>query len=72
MEDHVHQGGFGVMAEAMAKEKGWRAKAVNLSLPDKFIPQDNRTQAIKRYGLDHESVYHTIWQVAKGEYHGEK
>ncbi len=67
LEENVHTGGFGAMTEAMAKEKGWKAGSLNLSVPDIFPPQDSRSHALQIYGLEQSTICQKINHYFKGE-----
>ena len=68
LEDHVKTGGFGMMAESKLIE--WEsespafglgeapkfAKVKTISLPDAFLPQDERKHMLKTCGLDASSI----------------
>lgn len=61
MEENTRCGGVGEQIAAFLLEEGLQELTfINISLPDLYIPQGSQKQLRKQYGLDSESIFHTI------------
>lgn len=56
VEEHVLSGGFGGAVAECCTREGLRAPIRMLGLPNEFIPHGSRSELLKRYGLDGDSI----------------
>jgi len=78
LEDHVRTGGFGMMAAARilewengnaqceTAERGKTAGFMTISLPDAFLPQDERKHMLAACGLDADSIASAVREALGG------
>lgn len=60
VEEHVHHGGYGMAVADFLKEHHLEASITCLCLPDIFLPQDEREDAMKRYHLTQDDIIKAI------------
>lgn len=62
IEDNYLSGGFGSGVLEYAAKKGYNGKIINLGYPDEFITHGNTDILYKKYGLDAEGLFDTIYR----------
>lgn len=65
VEEHILSGGFGCAVAEYCAREGLSAPKAMIGLPDMFIPHGKRSQLLKRYRLDHESLANQIQKAVE-------
>lgn len=64
VEEQIYTGSFGMQVRSFASQMESKASITVLSLPDAFIPQDSRNNALHEFSLDEEGIMNA-WKTFK-------